>query len=85
MDHQKGFMKKTEYYCQHPNHENYLKTFLKIGNQQRAWPFFHGRPIFFITIFMICWNEKLRIAGPPRGPMTAATTPQETDEPSGRP
>ncbi len=22
-------MKKTEYYCQHPNHENYLKAFLK--------------------------------------------------------
>jgi len=56
--------------------------FLKIGDQQRAWPFFHGRPIFFITNFMICWDKKLLIAGPPRGPMTATTTPQETDQPS---
>jgi len=29
MNHQKGFMKKTDHCCQHPNHENYLKAFLK--------------------------------------------------------
>lgn len=24
-----GFMKKTDHYCQHPNHQIYLKAFLK--------------------------------------------------------
>jgi hypothetical protein len=30
-------MKKTDHYCQHPNHENYLKAFLKKYHNDDSW------------------------------------------------